>query len=77
MPDRNYDVQLRATVSIGGVFRAPDSETALANAKLELRAQGELSDVEVERLVFLDDEEEPTNVSTGEPEPFATDSEET
>lgn len=77
MPDRNYDVQLRATVTVGGVFRAPDAQAAYANALLELRAQGELSDVEVERLVFLDDEEVTDNVSTGEPEPFAPTTEET
>ena len=57
MPTHKYEILIRAEIEIGGVWEAEDLDTALAQARLELKAYGELSNLTVERTVLLDDEE--------------------
>lgn len=56
MPTRKYDIVLKAEIEIGGVFEADNRDEAIAAARQELRS-GELSNVTIERAIFLDDEE--------------------
>lgn len=52
-----YDIQLRATVSIGGVFEANTAAEAIEAARRELRSSGHIDNVETERAIMLDDPE--------------------
>lgn len=53
---RKYDIRLRATIEIGGVYEAETVQEAKAIAESELRSQGEIGDIEIDRAIFLDDE---------------------
>lgn len=50
----DYDIILRGTIELGGVFSGETREEAIAAAKLELRSSGDLTDITVERIVLLD-----------------------
>lgn len=52
---RKYDILLKATIEIGGEFSANSAEEARAAAESELRSQGEMSDLTLERCIFLDE----------------------
>jgi hypothetical protein len=52
----NYNVILKANIEIGGVFNADTAAEAVELAKLELRS-GEISDIQTERAMLLDEEE--------------------
>ena len=54
---RKYDIQLHAVISIGGEFEANSAAEAIETATRQLKAQGEISNVEVERAIYIDDEE--------------------
>ncbi len=58
--NRPYDVLIQATIEIGGKFEAESSQDAIAQALLELRSQGEISNTVVERCIFLDEEDPKT-----------------
>lgn len=49
-----YDIRLKAVIEIGGAYEADTAAQAIEQAKLELRAHGEIVDVQVERQL-LDD----------------------
>lgn len=52
---RKYDIILKATIEIGGVFEADDAQQALAAAQSELRSQGQIGDIVAERCIYLDE----------------------
>lgn len=54
---RRYDIQITAQIAIGGVYEADTMQEALATARMELRAGGEIGDISVERSIFLDEPE--------------------
>jgi len=54
---KKYDIRLTAVIEIGGVFEANSAEEARAAAELELRSSGEISDIQVGRCIYLDEEE--------------------
>lgn len=56
MPAYEYDIRLTAVIEIGGKYRADTADEARAMAELELRPHGEISDIQVERCIFLDEE---------------------
>ncbi len=58
--NRPYDVLIQATIEIGGKFEAESREEAIAMATAELKAQGEIHTVTVERCIFLDEEDPKT-----------------
>ena len=64
MATKKYDIQITAQISIGGVYEANTMQEAIETARMELRQQGGITDISVERSVFLDDPET-------EPVPFA------
>lgn len=51
--DREYDIIIEAKISISGKYTADSLQEAIDTAKGELRSQGEISDVIVERSVCL------------------------
>lgn len=51
---KEYDIQIKALITIGGKYAADSMEEAIQTAKLELRSNGEISDVEIERAMYLD-----------------------
>lgn len=53
----DYDIIIKANISIGGRYTAESREEAVIAAQHELRSGGEISDMEVERAVMLDEEE--------------------
>lgn len=69
--NRSYDVRLTASIEIGGTFEAEDADAAKEAAIRELKTSGELSNIVVERCIFLDeDEAEPPAVPLhGSPDP--------
>ncbi len=54
---KKYDIRLTAVIEIGGVFEANSAEEARAIAQTELRSAGEISDVQIQRCIYLDEEE--------------------
>ena len=54
---KKYDIRLTAVIEIGGVFEANSAEEARAGAEMELRPRGEITDIQVGRCIFLDEEE--------------------
>ena len=58
---KKYDIVLKATIEIGGVFEANSAEEARAAAQSELRVNGEISDLTIERCIYLD-EPDPTDL---------------
>jgi hypothetical protein len=54
-----YDIRLTAVIEIGAKYTASTAEEARAMAELELRAHGQISDITVDRCIFLDDEDLP------------------
>lgn len=52
-----YDLLIKATIEIGGKWEADTAAEAIEMAKGELRDQGEISDIDVDRMVMLDEEE--------------------
>jgi hypothetical protein len=54
---KEYDIRVTARIEIGGVFTVMDQDdqkAAIDGAIAELRHSGELSDIEVERCIWLD-----------------------
>ena len=51
-----YDILITATIEIGGRYQAETLEEAIETAKLELRSQGQLSDLSVSRAIMLDED---------------------
>jgi hypothetical protein len=51
-----YQIKLTAVIEIGGKFTANTRDEAIAAATLELRAQGEISDIRTDQCIFLDEE---------------------
>jgi len=66
---RRYDIRLSATIEIGGVFEANSAEEARAAAEMELRPRGEISGLIVERAIYLDDEDPPSEAYDPQPGP--------
>lgn len=56
MPAHKYDIRLRATIEIGGEYLGDTVEHALDTARLELRSAGEISNIDIERAVIIDDD---------------------
>ena len=52
-----YDLLIKAIIEIGGKWEADTGAEAIEMAKGELRDQGEISDIDVDRMVMLDEEE--------------------
>ncbi len=52
-----YDVALTATISIRSEVEAPDAATARDMVKLELRSHGDITEPEVERCIWLHEED--------------------
>lgn len=55
--NRSYDVRVTATIEVGGTFEAEDAGAAQEAAIRELKTSGELSNIVVERCIFLDEDE--------------------
>lgn len=53
-----FNIILKATIEIGGVWEAQTRDEAIATAQLELRSRGEIGSIEVERAVYEHDERE-------------------
>ena len=56
---RPYDVAIKATLDLVTEINAESSADAIEIAKGLLRDTGTISNVEVDRCIFLDDEEVP------------------
>lgn len=56
---KKYDIRLTAIIEIGGVFEANSAEEARALAQTELRPHGDISAIQVERCIYLDEEDPP------------------
>ncbi len=54
---KKYDIRLTAIIDIGGVYEANSAEEARAAAELELRSSGGISDIQIQRCIYLDEEE--------------------
>ncbi len=54
---KKYDIRLTAIIEIGGVYEANSAEEARAAAELELRPRGEITALQFERCIYLDEEE--------------------
>jgi hypothetical protein len=54
-----YDIRLTAVIEIGGKYTANTRDEAIAAATMELRPQGEIRDVQIDRCIFLDNEDPP------------------
>ncbi len=52
---KKYDILLKATIEIGGEFEANTADEARAAAEAEFRTAGEISDLNFERCIFLDE----------------------
>ncbi len=55
---KKYDIRLTAIIEIGGVYEANSAEEARAAAELELRPCGEITALQFERCIYLDDPDE-------------------
>jgi len=66
---KKYDIRLSATIEIGGVFEANSAEEARAAAEMELRPRGEIANLIVERAIYLDDEDPPSEAYDPQPGP--------
>lgn len=58
MPAHKYDILLRAQIVLGGTFEANTAAEAANAALLRLRKDGVLEDVQVERQMLADDDED-------------------
>jgi len=56
---RSYDVALKATLDLVTEINAESSAEAIEIAKSLLRDTGTIGNIEVDRCIFLDDEEVP------------------
>ena len=54
---RKYDILIRAEIEIGGVYEADNRDIAIETAIRELRTGGEVSNLSVERAIFLDEDD--------------------
>ncbi len=54
---KKYDIRLTAIIEIGGVYEADSAEEARAAAELELRSSGEIGDIQIQRCIYLDEED--------------------
>jgi len=59
MPLHIYDVILTAKIEIGGQYWGNTAAEAIDAARLDLKANGELSEITVERQMLVDDEPVP------------------
>lgn len=57
MAQRKYDILLRAEIEIGGVYEADSAALAIETATRELRTGGDVSNLSVERAIFLDEDD--------------------
>ena len=56
---RTFNVIVRATIELGGDFEGENESLVIEEAKSLLKTQGELTDIVVERVMILNDEEIP------------------
>jgi hypothetical protein len=53
----DYDIHITAQIEISGTFEAPNRDLAIETAKRELRLQGEIQDIVIERAIYIDPNE--------------------
>jgi hypothetical protein len=55
---KEYDIIIKAEIEIGGRFYGEDAEEAKAAAVGELRGSGQLSNLTVDRCIYIDPNDE-------------------